>query len=77
MSMTVLSDQQALDRIATLLGTQSSWPGADCLEDIANLVGRTERPHPGDRAATYRADFKQATGRDVVEAFVGDEGEPQ
>ena len=57
------SDRDTLDAIATLLGTSAEWNGADMLEDIANLIGKTDRPHPGDKAETYLQEFAQATGR--------------
>lgn len=63
------SDQLAVDSIAALLGTNAEWrSAASYLEDIANIVG-TVRPHPGDRAATYRQDFREATGRDLPSAW--------
>ena len=42
-------DEKVMDRIALMLGTAPDWDGAaDYLEDIADLVGATEREHPGD-----------------------------
>jgi hypothetical protein len=61
----ITTDQQAVDAVATLLGTSAEWDdAADFLDDIANIVGQV-RPHPGDAAATYRNDFRKATGREV------------
>lgn len=62
------TDQEALDAIATLLGTAEEWD-SEMLELIANLVGATERPHPGDSEKTYRRDFLEATGRRVEAAY--------
>lgn len=62
---TAAQDQDALDAIATMLGTRAEWSsGADMLEDIANVIG-TVRPHPGDSDTTYRREFWEATGRAV------------
>jgi hypothetical protein len=62
---TTTADRQALDAIATLLGTSADWsPGSEFLEDIANIIGSV-RPHPGDSADTYRSNFHAATGRNV------------
>ena len=66
---TIATDQQAVDAIAALLGTSAEWSSAaDFLESIANVIGAV-RPHPGDAADTYRADFREATGRDVPTAW--------
>jgi hypothetical protein len=65
-----LRDREALDAIATRLGTSAEWSGAaDFLEDIANIIGETERPHPGGAADTYLQDFAQATGRTCPGAY--------
>ncbi|MFJ3395362.1 hypothetical protein [Leifsonia aquatica] len=44
-----LSDTNAVDAIANLLGTNPEWSSpADYLEDIANTIAATGRQHPGD-----------------------------
>lgn len=63
-----MDDQQAIDIIATILGTSETWSGADFLELIANVIGEV-RPHPGGAFETYRADFLAATGREVVARY--------
>lgn len=66
---TATTDQDVVDSIATMLGTNPRWSGADDLEAIANLIGKV-RPHPGDnRPADYRAKFHAATGRPVNVAY--------
>ncbi|WP_156250938.1 hypothetical protein [Pseudactinotalea terrae] len=45
---TVLSDAHVLDAITAQLGTAEEWHTGDDLSDIADLVARTGRPHPGD-----------------------------
>lgn len=71
-----LEDRDAIDAIATLLGTSSQWSSAaDYLEDIANIIGKV-RPHPGDNADTYAQTFELETGRPVPQNWVGDEGKP-
>jgi hypothetical protein len=62
--MVCLTDQQALDAIATLLGTSEHWR-ADSLEEIGTIVSRTERPHPGNDARTYAQEFRIRLGRSV------------
>lgn len=57
-------DQDTVDRIATLLGTAETWPGADFLEYIADLIGQV-RPHPGGDPNGYEENFERATGRPV------------
>lgn len=43
-------DTNALDDIALLLGEAPEWNSpADFLDDIAAIVARTGRPHPGDQ----------------------------
>lgn len=64
-----MDDRQALDCIATLLGTSTDWsPQREAfLTDIAMIIAQTERPHPGDvRAENYKAAFRAATGRGVI-----------
>lgn len=59
----VSATSQQLDGLALLLGTNPEWHGADYLEDIANVVARSGRPHPGDcDPGAYRA---QIIGRQV------------
>jgi hypothetical protein len=70
----LVRDQWAIDKIAVGLGTRTEWPGAETLEWIANVIG-TVRPHPGDAAPRYRAEFEAATGRPAPADFIGDEGE--
>lgn len=65
-----MTDQEALDAIAAYLGTQESWNGGDVCEFVANVIGRTGRPHPGSDlrvggAAVYGDAFKRITGRDI------------
>lgn len=73
-----VTDQTVVDCIATMLGTNPLWSGADDLEAIANLIGKV-RPHPGGgRPADYRTKFHAATGRPVNVAWdmaTDDEGE--
>ena len=57
-----LSDRAALDTIAHLLSAPS-WDSG-FLETIADTIGQTERPHPGDATRReYRRAFQEATGR--------------
>src|SRR5665648_1128799 len=45
----VPTDDDVMDRIALMLGTVEEWDGsADYLEEIADLIGHTGRPHPGN-----------------------------
>ena len=57
------NDEQAIDAIATLLGTSADW-SADHTEAIANIIGRV-RPHPGcyEYSDSYTFAFVRATGR--------------
>ena len=52
-------DETVMDEIALMLGTAEEWDGAaDYLEDIANQVAASGRPHPGDRdPREYRAEM--------------------
>lgn len=70
MSMT---DEQAIDAIATLLGTAPEWESpADYLETIANVIGQV-RPHPGDKdPLEYAREFRAATNRDVIPAYASE-----
>lgn len=43
-----IPDEQAVDMIATMLGTTPEWP-TDFLERIADIIATTGRPHPGDQ----------------------------
>lgn len=44
-----VSDTTTLIRIADMLGADEEWDGsADFLEEVANMVAATGRPHPGD-----------------------------
>lgn len=44
-----LTDEQALNMIANLLGRRPEWDGpADLLEYIATVISSTGRTHPGD-----------------------------
>lgn len=63
----ITTDREALDSIANIL-CEPEWDVA-ALEWIADVVGRTERPHPGgyEKRDTYARDFLAATGRDVIE----------
>lgn len=56
------ADRDVVDALATYLGTNETWSGADMLEVIAQLIG-TVRPHPGDAADTYVQQFATDTGR--------------
>src|SRR5665648_323877 len=48
-SPAVPTDDNVMDRIALMLGTVEEWDGsADYLEEIADLIGHTGRPHPGN-----------------------------
>ena len=52
----VSATSRQMDGLALVLGTNPEWHGADYLEDIANLVARSGRPHPGDAdPGKYRA----------------------
>lgn len=53
------ADTDTVDRVAALLGRDDSWDGsADYLEDIADTVAATGRPHPGDADPdTYMKDL--------------------
>lgn len=55
------TDDDCMDEIALMLGTVEEWDGAaDSLEEIANLVERSGRPHPGDTdPAEYVAAFNE------------------
>lgn len=53
MALPALSDSQALDRIARLLGKSERWDSS-YLEEIAYLIGRTTRTHPGDADQPYQ-----------------------
>jgi hypothetical protein len=45
----VLSDENCMDRIAVVLGSDPEWNGsADYLEATADLVAAAGRPHPGN-----------------------------
>ncbi len=45
-----LSDREALDQIATLLGDAEDWtPATEFLDAVANIVGQTDRPSVGDQ----------------------------
>lgn len=45
-----ITDEPALDNIATLLGTSPEWQSAaDYLDHIADTIATTGRPHPGDQ----------------------------
>lgn len=63
----MISDRQALDEIANIL-CEPEWDIA-VSEWIADIVGRTERPHPGGHETRdeYAELFMTATGRDVIE----------
>lgn len=64
-----MDDTDVVDAIATYLGTQAEWSGADALEVIADLVG-TVRPHPGDVPYDeYLAELTKVTGRPVLANF--------
>lgn len=71
MAAKITTDQDAVDAIATLLGTTAEWP-VDMPEWIADIIGQV-RPHPGDASQTYAADFRAATGRNVPEEYVDSE----
>jgi len=43
-----LTESQAMDRIAALLGSRESWSG-ESISEIAEIVGKTYRPDPGSR----------------------------
>jgi hypothetical protein len=60
---TPISDQRALDEIANIL-CEPEWD-IGALEWIADVVGFTERPHPGgyETRDDYVRDFEAATGR--------------
>lgn len=57
------ADRDAIDKLATLLGTSAEWD-SDTLDEVARIVN-TVRPNVGDAAGTYADDFKRATGRPV------------
>lgn len=65
MTTATMTDEQAIDAIATVLGTSAAW-GADHLDTIATLIAAV-RPHPGDRSPLeYAADFTANTGRGLA-----------
>jgi hypothetical protein len=65
----IRTDQQVVDLIAGLLGTNPEWSGAEFLEWIGDVIG-TARPHPGDTTPhAYRRDFQNATGRPLPFPF--------
>jgi len=67
-----LSDRDAVDALATLLGTAPDWDGAaDFLSDIATILSRTSRPSVDTDPDDFRREFLKATGRPVVNAFDG------
>ena len=56
-----VTDEDVMDAIALALGGAEEWDGsADYLEDIANQVAASGRPHPGDRdPREYRAEMTE------------------
>lgn len=47
--MSTLQRTEALFHVAVLLGAQDEWDSAaDYLEAVADIVGRTGLPHPGE-----------------------------
>lgn len=71
-------EQQALDRMALMLGTAPEWE-ADHLEYAADIVAEGDRPHPGDqgigaeyyrkvRAHKLKRGYRQPDPRDEFEA---------
>lgn len=70
---TLATDREALDDLAVMLGTAPEWNGADDLESIANVIGRTERPHPGDASDSYREEFAKATRRIAPDRYGHDD----
>lgn len=59
-----MSDRQALDRIAAMLGSNTTWDSpADYLTDIANLIQDTGRLHPGDQPPDVLAYYRGEADR--------------
>lgn len=58
MGTVLLSDREALDRLAAFMGAQESWNGGDVCEVAAELIAATGRPPVGDQSfevlTTYR-----------------------
>lgn len=44
-----VTNAEAVDHIAALLGSHEEWP-VEALEWIADIVGDTGRPHPGNQS---------------------------
>lgn len=68
----ITNDTEAIDAIATALGTAESWD-ADTLDTIAEVIGLV-RPHPGSgrHFPDYAGYFEAATGRPVPERYRAD-----
>lgn len=68
----IANDTDAIDAIATLLGTAEQWDWED-LETIAGIIGAV-RPHPGSgrHHPDYAGFFEAATGRPVPEGYRAD-----
>lgn len=42
----MITDTEALDQIATFMGTEPDWNGGDICELVADLLRGTGRPNP-------------------------------
>lgn len=67
MATTPLDDTTALDQITDAFAVDGPWNGGDICEAVANIIGATERPHPGvdQPRAEYREAFQAVTGREL------------
>lgn len=55
------SDTDLMNQLAQMLGADDEWTGsADYLDDAANIVAASGRPHPGDH------DYPQGYARDLA-----------
>lgn len=68
MAQHITTDTDAVDAIATYLGTSPEWSGADALDTIADVLGSV-RPSVGMDPAEFRRAFRAATGRAVPASF--------
>lgn len=72
-----ITDREAMDDIANLLGQAHQWDDpADYLEDIANTVAQTGRAHPGNNIDPDSYDGSRTDTEDealvtVARAFAG------
>ena len=72
-----LPDTFVLDAIATLMGTSDDWNGGDICEAVADLIGATNRPHPGvGEGVEYAGRFFASTGRPLIAAYINDDAIP-